>query len=104
VAKVGFGRGGILQASIHKKYVFGDVCKDQGYVTLTSAGLKDSAGRVVPYDRGQLPIWIANASGKGGEEKEFVDLVIGHNPDVIDVEMGLPTYSDVRHAPRMDLA
>jgi hypothetical protein len=103
VAKVGFGRGGIVQASIHKKYVFGDACKEQGYVTLTSAGLKDGEGRMVPYDPEQLPRWIANASGKGGEEKEFVDLVIGRNPDVIDVEMGLPAYSDVRHAPRMDL-
>jgi hypothetical protein len=102
VAKVEFA-GGTLRAKIHKKYVFGDDGEGQTYVTLTSAGFMDSAGRPTPYTPHHLREWIKNASGKAGREKHFVDEVIGFNPNIVDVEMGLPAYSAERRAPRMDL-
>lgn len=103
VAKVAFGQDGGLQAKIHGKYVDGAECVLQTYRTLTNAGIKDTEGRLRPYKPDQLQGWIANAYGKSGAEKRFVDFVVGWNPNVIDVEMGLPAYSSVRRAPRMDL-
>ena len=41
-----------------------------------------------------------------GHEKCFVDLIVAHNPNVIDLEMGLPAYSNApgkNRAPRIDL-
>jgi hypothetical protein len=38
--------------------------------------------------------------------KGFIDQVVAPNPDIIDLEMGLPAYSEIpkeQHAPRMDL-
>jgi hypothetical protein len=102
VANVGFSRGA-LRAKIHPKYVFGDDAVGQTYVTLTSAGFTDAEGNRSLYKSGHLAEWIKNASGKSGEEKRFVDSVIDHNPNIVDVEMGLPAYSEVRRAPRMDL-
>jgi hypothetical protein len=103
VAKVKFGRRK-LQAEIHKKYVYGDDCGGQGYVKLTSDGFPEyGTGLPVPYDVVRLREWTSRAGCHGGAEKRFVDLVVGRNPNIIDFEMGLPAYSEVRTAPRMDL-
>jgi hypothetical protein len=109
VAKVGLNRWGKLQATIHNKYVYGKDAKGQGYVTLTSAGFRElRTGRPVRYDGiARLDEWIRNANCHIGEEKSFVDAVVARNQNVIDLEVGLPAYSDVREerrAPRMDLA
>jgi hypothetical protein len=107
VAKVVVSSKGKIQARIHNKYVCDD-SSAQGYVTLTSAGFKEpGTGRLVRY-RGvaHLDKWIANAIRHSGTEKRFIDQVVAHNPNVIDLEMGLPAYSKVREerrAPRMDL-
>jgi hypothetical protein len=104
IAKVSFGRDG-LQAMIHNKYVYGGNDTGQGYVTLTSKEFPErETGRLVPYKG--LQEWISNANRHVRHEKRFVDLVVAHNPNVIDLEMGLPAYSKIpgeNRAPRMDL-
>jgi hypothetical protein len=104
IAKVNLGRDG-LQAKIHVKYVYGFQGTGQKYVTLMSKGFPElSTGRPIPY--GGLQEWISNANSKIGHEKRFVDLVVAHNSDVIDLEMGLPAISELpgkKRAPRMDL-
>jgi hypothetical protein len=91
-----------LRAKIHEKYVYGLKNTAGHYVTLTSKGFSEhGTGRLVPYDCMQE--WISNANSKIGQEKRFVDLVVAHNHDVIDLEMGLPSYSEERRAPRIDL-
>ena len=104
VARIGLNRKGKIQAWIHNKYVGGDDMEG-GYTTVNHAGVKDPAtGQFVPYEgTAQLYTWIARANDHGGREKEFVDLVVARNPNVIDLETGLPAYSKERTAPRMDL-
>ena len=107
VAKVGLNRAGKIQARIHNKYVRGDEM-EAGYTTLTRGGFSDPAtGQFVPYEgTTQLHTWIARANDHGFLEKRFVDLIVARNPNVIDVEMGLPACStslNERRAPRMDL-
>lgn len=105
VAKVGFDKGGGLQARIHNKYVHGDKGNGQSYVTLTSAGLRALKTNPLQEYRGLADLhgWIANANSHVGKEKRFVDLVVARNSDIVDLEMALPAYSEVRNAPRMDL-
>jgi hypothetical protein len=101
---VSFGRDG-LQAKIHNKYVYGGNDTGQDYVTLTSKGFHDpNNGKPLPYNG--LHDLISNANGHIGDEKRFVDLVVAHNSNVIDLEMGLPAYSKApgkNSAPRVDL-
>jgi len=72
---------------------------------LTSKGFPEhGTGQLVAY--GSMQEWISNANSKAGHEKRFVDLVVAHNANVIDLEMGLPAYSKdpkERRAPRIDL-
>lgn len=102
IAKVNFGRDG-LQAKIHVKYVYGSQGVGQKSVTLTSKGFPELiTGQLIPY--GGLQEWISRANPHIGTEKRFVDLIVAHNSDVIDLEMGLPAYiSEEPRAPRMDL-
>jgi hypothetical protein len=95
IAKVSFV-GESLQARIHVKYVEGSKAEGQNYLRLTSAGIPD-------HETG-VDEWIRNANGYIGPEKRFVDLIVAHNPNVIDLEMGLPAYSKEENlATRMDL-
>lgn len=104
IAKVEFVRDE-LRAKIHEKYVYGVKGTGEHYVTLTSKGFPEhGTGRPVAYD--SMQEWISNANSKIGREKRFVDLVVAHNSEVIDLEMGLPAYSKIpeeRRAPRIDL-
>jgi hypothetical protein len=104
IAKVSF-LSQKLQARLHNKYVYGRKDGGQAYVTMTSAGFPEpETGRLVPYSG--LDEWISNANEYVGHEKRFVDLIVAHNPNVIDLEMGLPAYSKApgkNRAPRMDL-
>jgi hypothetical protein len=99
VAKID-GSSGLLQARIHDKYVHGEKGGGQTYVTLMSAGLPTR--RQAGFGR-ELEVWVANANKHIGKEKRFVDMIMARNPDTIDLEMALPTYSKERKAPRMDL-
>jgi len=106
VARVGFGRGGRLQAQVHVKYV-ADGGKGQHYARLLGSSLTCREGEVPPY-RGlaTLKEWIDRSAKHSGDEKKFVDRVVARNPEVIDLEMGLPAYApsgQKRVAPRMDL-
>jgi hypothetical protein len=103
VANVRFSRGK-LQAKIHNKYVYGKDGGGQAYVTLMSNEFPERRTlQPVPYEIGHLREWISKANCYSGAEKRFVDLVVGRNPNILDFEMGLPAYSEVRTAPRMDL-
>jgi hypothetical protein len=105
IANVNFGRDG-LQAKIHVKYVYGSKGIGQKYVTLNSKGSPElGSGQPVAYD--SMLEWILNANRKIGREKRFVDFVVAHNSEVIDLEMALPAYSIIPGkrpcAPRVDL-
>jgi hypothetical protein len=106
VAKVTASRGK-FKAKIHNKYVYGKDGDGQDYVTLTSSGFPERGTLPpIPYEVARLREWISKANRHSGAEKRFVDLVVGRNPNVIDLEMGLPAYSKIpeeRRAPRMDL-
>lgn len=106
VAKLSFGRDGEIQAKIHQRYVDGQ-SRDQTYLTLTSKGVRHSKdGRLQEYAGiGDLETWIAHANQKVGKEKAFVDRVIAHNPNAIDMEMALPAAveAETKVAVRMDL-
>ena len=96
-------RFGKLQARIHNKYVRGNDSGGQAYITIASGEVLDrTTGHPIPY--AGLDKWISNANKHVGHEKGFVDLLVAHNPNVIDLEMGLPAYAPAKNrAPRMDL-
>jgi hypothetical protein len=104
IARVEFVRDE-LRAKIHEKYVYGSKHNGQNYVTLTSKSFPEHGPeRLVACN--SIREWISNANPKIGTEKRFVDFVVAHNSDVIDLEMGLPAYSKIpeeRSAPRIDL-
>jgi hypothetical protein len=95
VAKVDVDSSEKLRARVHNKYVYGDGGKGNDYVFLTAAGVPErGTGQLTPYDRITcLDKWISNANAYVGDEKRFVDDVVAWNPNVIDLEMGLPAYS-----------
>jgi len=47
--------------------------------------------------------WIEKADEHKGAEKTFVDDVVKHNSSIIDLEMGLPAWTEEKVAPRMDM-
>ena len=109
IAKIDFRGDGPLRAEIHRKYVYGskdvgqNAAKSNPNVTLTARDLSEIG------TEGQVPCgtpqeWISNANNKLGHEKRFIDLIVAHNPNVIDLEMGLPAcLPNKKNAPRMDL-
>lgn len=108
VGKVNFGRGGSLESEIHNKYVYGSRGSGNDRVRLTSQGFPDVvSGQFCKYDGNRhLREWISNASAYVDKEKSFVDLVVGWNSNVIDLEIALPVdrlVSGDRGAPRLDL-
>ena len=107
VAKVGFVNGR-LTAKIHNKYVYGEKGEGQRYVTLAGSKLVD-ATKGTSKDYGglfDLRAWMSVVNtDHSGKEKQFVDRVVGRNPNTIDLEMALPNViaEKQRIAPRMDL-
>jgi hypothetical protein len=105
IAKVSFDHRRRPQAEIHNKFVYDDGT-GQDHVKLTSCGFRKHASEPwLPYEGpALLREWIERTYKYGqGEEKPFVDLIVSRNENVIDLEMGLPAYDNVRNAPRMDL-
>jgi hypothetical protein len=105
VARVCFGRGSRPRAEVHIKYVRKDAASGQHYVKLDCSGLScrgyDDLG---PYGGiAMLETWIAGTRNYAGPEKKFVDCVLAHNANAIDLEMGLPAVANGDTAPRMDL-
>jgi hypothetical protein len=104
VAKVGFDREGVAVADVHIKYAFPESATDQGYVRLngTDIWLKDD--RQGTYEgKKTLLRWVAETDKYKGEEKAFVDDVVGANTTVIDLEIGIPAWGDRKSALRMDV-
>jgi hypothetical protein len=104
-AKISFDITGKLQAKIHNKYVDGEQGSGQLYITLNATGLYNEKMGILRKYNGlaDLRRWVSNANHYIGDEKQFVDIVVAHNPNTIDLEMALPAYSKKRTAPRMDL-
>lgn len=109
VARVCFGprRNGKVEpmVEIHAKYVWGKDAPGR-YARLrdrevTCKGLFP----VVEYaGMPTLEKWITHSEGYAGQEKCGVDMVVGNNPTVIDLEMGMPVWSGKKSALRVDMA
>lgn len=105
VAKLSAGRSG-PKLAVHRAYANGrrrgryDAPPVQGYENYDAKSLAD------PVTGTLIANWIETAESYASAEKRFVDDLIGVNPGVIDLEMGLPA-NDLpdreRVAPRMDL-
>jgi len=105
VAKVTF-KGGKLEASVHNKYVSGNEDGGQKYVTIADGRYMDSGGSWVSYREDLVHEWIVATHDYTGDEKKFVDKVVGRNANVIDLEAGLPWDPAIwpkKSAKRIDL-
>jgi hypothetical protein len=81
--------------------------RGSSYITLNSDGYPElGTDQLSCYDREILfKSWIPNATGHSHQEKRFVDAIVARNPNVIDLEVGLPAADTIeRVAPRIDLA
>ncbi len=63
-------------------------------------GIEDLKKWIKSVD-GELP--ASGKSGYAGKEKRFVDKLVTKNPDIIDLEMGLPAWGGKKTASRMDI-
>ncbi|MHB1379890.1 MAG: hypothetical protein ACYCX0_09750 [Desulfurivibrionaceae bacterium] len=114
IARVEVDRKGVPTATIHIKYV--GLCPDkslkQSYVQLRHGWLLHGKEKFPYQGIEDLRSWIRTVDGQSdstvnagytGPEKVFVDQLVAANPNVIDLEMGLPAWGDQKTAPRMDL-
>lgn len=119
IAKVCIGRGRIPRIEVHRKYAFGDV-EGAEYARLSGTRLSCKNGDLEhksDYVPGSgFSEWIERASTRkeSQKEKRLLESVVAANPQVIDLEMGIPAWdeqledapwrtSDRKFAPRMDL-
>ena len=109
VARVCFGprRNRQVEArmEIHAKYVWADALVDH-YAQLSDRTIacKGVAAHTHYAGLATLKQWIAMAEQRAGEEKRGVDMVVGNNPTVIDLEMTMPVWSGKPSALRVDMA
>lgn len=109
VAKVTIDRkSGMPTAKTHIKYLLGKKNESesagQEYVTLTEKGfLRKSVPWRSYQDMTTLEKIIESAQSYSGYEKREVDNLTAVNPNVIDLEMGLPAKDGERNAPRIDI-
>lgn len=106
IAKVEFDRQGVPKAAIHIKYVDdGHGPHDQEYVGIRGDWIHRKGKDTTPYGGiQQLKAWIEVVDKNyAGVEKNFVDELVAANPNVIDLEMGLPAWKVPKTAPRIDL-
>lgn len=104
IARISRAHDGRPFAKLHHKYV-DDAATGQSYVRLIGSEFKasgDSAARSY-IGRDMLREWINRSRNHHGGEKIGVDLLVGCNPEVIDLEMGLPANKERKSALRMDL-
>jgi hypothetical protein len=100
VAKVSLDGGPTLRAEIHEKYAGG---RGDGYAKVVKGMLVVPGGATAPYEPDSLDTWVQAAMEYSGDEKRFVDRVVGASESVIDLEMGLPAMRKGDSAPRMDI-
>ncbi|MET4260091.1 hypothetical protein ABIC09_005051 [Bradyrhizobium sp. S3.12.5] len=109
IARVGLNRQKQPTLAVHAKYVLPEAERrtvGQEYVVLTGSTLTRPGGQEFPYEGIQtLKAWIDAAKDYTGDEKKFVDklLSVPENDGVIDLEMALPAWGNVKTASRMDL-
>lgn len=115
IARVEIGNGGMPVATTHIKYVDDskNVPVGQEYVKLRDEWLIRDGKPWKRYEgMNTLTAWIeaidgkpdaAGENGYAGVEKKFVDKVVAENPNIIDLEMGLPAWREQKTAPRMDI-
>jgi hypothetical protein len=111
VAKVWMSAIGAPVGDIHIKYALGP-WETTDYSKVGNAYARLEGNRVYHNETGRcanyedihtLHKWIDEANRHKGREKIFVDNVVEENPSIIDLEMGLPAWNEVRTAPRMDM-
>jgi hypothetical protein len=120
VARVEAGPRSGAHLEVHLKYVMPDDWKNlkrgkdpkgQYYVRLSDKNKLTCdayAGNLGKYSGlDTLKMWIDETADHNGAEKTFVDKLVSCNPNIIDLEMGLPGFlpenSQKKVAPRMDL-
>lgn len=112
IARVSLDRQKQPILKVHAKYVspklYDHVTDGQEYVTLKSNSIVRPFGRPALQYEGieTLKRWVQTVDrGHADVEKSLVDdlLAIKKNGGVIDLEMGLPAWGDVKSAKRIDL-
>ena len=107
VSKVGFPvRRETATASVHHKYVIQNA-SGQTYLKIHPSEGRDKKGECCEWGGPEmLCCWVANAAcyAKRNREKRHIDALLDVSPRVIDLEIALPARSDMRSAPRIDIA
>lgn len=110
VAKVGFARGNSPYLKVHAAYITGKEDTGSHYARLSNSAItckSKDLGRLTYDGPRTLKEWIKASERHRGDEKTFVDTLMRWNPEIIDLEMGLPGFrlneSDSKVSPRMDL-
>ncbi len=107
VARVCCGqrRNGRVDArmEIHAKYVWDNGAPDK-YAQVNERDVMCGGLEPVEYaGLSTLKGWIARSEDWAGKEKCGVDMVVGANPTVIDLEMGIPAWGARKSALRVDI-
>lgn len=118
VAKIEASARNGVRVSLHQKYVHGirkppnrqnanqaesENLSERDMITLRGDALRP------PNAEASVDRWIETAATYSGDEKLFVETLVGANPNVIDLEMALPgddrllNEKKKKVAPRMDL-
>lgn len=104
VARVGFTPTCEAYVDTHVKYAFGPGETIQDYARLSGTTIfHPKTGEQLSY-KGHTTLheWIEQTANHAGEEKRCVDELVGSNPSIIDLEMGLPAAGERKTAQRMD--
>lgn len=93
VGQIGFAADGTPSLAVHEKYVRGTESSGNAYLTLRGKDLSHKQQVVATYSgTPSLLQWIENTKRKPSYEKPLVDVLVGDNASVIDLEMGLPAF------------
>jgi hypothetical protein len=116
VARVEILAGPKLRATIHHKYILRlhdkldeATLATQAYLQLEGDSIRHKGLEIGRYQGlADLRKWISTIDGGSdrgysGDEKRWVDKIVAVNPDIIDVEMGLPACGEVTVANRIDI-
>lgn len=103
ISCVRFDRNKSPYFEIHAKYVRPEI-KSDAYARVHGATVRFPDGSKVAYaGLPMLKSWIEASDRHKDAEKVFVDELLAHNADAVDVEMGLPGDAGASGARRIDL-